>query len=111
MEINGSELNQVWTNLIDNAADAMGDTGTLTLRTKLAGSTVEIQVQDDGPGIPDDIKSHVFEPFYTTKDVGTGTGLGLDVVRRIITERSDGEIDVESEPGKTVFTVRLPVRN
>lgn len=109
MEINGSELNQVWTNLIDNAADAMGQNGKLTIRTRLSGEAVEVEIQDDGPGIPDEIKKNIFDPFYTTKEVGSGTGLGLDVVRRIVTERNGGEITVNSQPGETVFRVRIPL--
>ncbi len=110
MEINGSELNQVWTNLIDNAADAMGDGGILTLRTRMHIDDVEVEIQDDGPGIPSEIQDKIFDPFYTTKEVGTGTGLGLDVVHRIVTERNAGKIAVRSKPGETIFTVTIPIK-
>jgi signal transduction histidine kinase len=110
MEINGSELNQVWTNLIDNAADAMGESGRLTLRTRLAGESVEVDIQDDGPGIPKESESKIFDPFYTTKEVGSGTGLGLDVVRRVIQERNSGEVSVKTRPGETIFTIRIPLK-
>lgn len=109
MEINGSELNQVWTNLIDNAADAMEQSGTLTIKTRKTSDRVVVEIGDDGPGIDDDVMTRIFEPFYTTKDVGSGTGLGLDVARRIIDERSDGKIGVRSKPGETVFRVELPL--
>ncbi|NBC18300.1 MAG: cyclic nucleotide-binding domain-containing protein [Bacteroidetes bacterium] len=102
------ELNQVWTNLIDNALDAMGEGGTLTLVTRREGVTVCIEVIDDGPGIPDDVQSRIFEPFFTTKDVGAGTGLGLDIVRRIVEQQHGGSVRLASEPGRTVFTVSLP---
>ena len=101
------ELNQVWTNLIDNAVDAMDEGGTLRIEAERVGSHVEIRFTDDGSGIPEDMQARIFEPFFTTKDVGQGTGLGLDIVRRIITARHGGSIDVESEPGRTTFTLRL----
>jgi PAS domain S-box-containing protein len=102
------ELNQVWTNLLDNAIDAAGPTGEIGVRTWADGDHIVVEVRDNGPGIPDEIRLRIFDPFFTTKDVGEGTGLGLDVVRRIITGRSGGEIDVSSEPGDTRFVVRLP---
>ena len=105
----GSELNQVWTNLIDNAVDAMEEGGTLTIRTVRDGDSVTVEIEDDGAGIPDELQARVFDPFFTTKDVGQGTGLGLDVVRRIVVERVGGELDLRSRPGETVFRVRLPV--
>jgi signal transduction histidine kinase len=104
----GSELNQVWTNLIDNAIDAVDGDGTITIRTKSDGDHVLVEVGDDGPGIPAEAQSRVFEPFFTTKDVGDGTGLGLDVAWRIVVQRHHGDIRVDSRPGATRFTVRLP---
>ncbi len=107
--MHGSELNQVWTNLIDNAIDALGDSGTITLATRREGDALVVDIADDGPGIPPEARAHIFDPFFTTKDVGKGTGLGLDSVRRIVTERQRGTISVDSEPGRTVFHVRLPL--
>jgi signal transduction histidine kinase len=105
----GSELNQVWTNLLDNAIDALGDTGTITLTTApWHENGVEVRISDDGPGVPDAAKHRIFEPFYTTKAVGSGTGLGLDTARRIVLERHDGDLQLASRPGATTFTVRLP---
>ncbi|MFF7247337.1 ATP-binding protein [Embleya sp. NPDC008237] len=103
-----AELNQVWTNLIDNAADAMGGKGTLTLRARADAASVVIEVEDDGPGIPRDIQDRIFEPFFTTKALGEGTGLGLDISYRIIVERHDGTVTVDSEPGRTTFRITLP---
>ncbi len=104
----GGELNQVWTNLIDNAIDAVDGRGSITVRAYAEGARVVVEVVDDGPGIPRAAQVHVFEPFYTTKDIGSGTGLGLAIVRRIVTDHG-GEIFVQSEPGETCFTVRLPI--
>jgi signal transduction histidine kinase len=104
----GGELNQVWTNLIDNAIDAMDGTGQLTVRTLREGDSAVVEIADDGPGIAPEIQSRIFEPFFTTKDVGEGSGLGLDIVYRIV-RRHEGDIRVESRPGDTRFTVRLPV--
>jgi signal transduction histidine kinase len=108
-EVSGypGELNQVWTNLIDNAIDAMDDGGTLRIEIERAGSHVDVRVIDDGHGIPNDIQARIFDPFFTTKDVGLGTGLGLDIVRRIIEGKHGGSISVDSIPGRTVFTVHL----
>jgi len=103
------ELNQVWTNLIDNAIDASGPEGEVHVRTLRDGDRILVEVEDDGPGIPSDIQSKIFDPFFTTKDVGEGTGMGLDVARRIVRERCHGEIDFQSEPGRTRFQVRLPI--
>lgn len=104
-----AELNQVWTNLITNALDAMdGRGGTLQVSTRLVRDAVLVEVADTGPGMSPETKEHVFDPFFTTKAVGQGTGLGLDISRRIV-ERHNGDISVESEPGKTVFRVRLPI--
>jgi signal transduction histidine kinase len=105
------ELNQVWTNLIDNAVDAMDGQGTLTVRTRADGNDrLMVEIGDTGPGVPDEIRSRVFEPFFTTKDVGQGTGLGLDIVWRIVVGRHGGTIHLESAPGDTRFQVSLPVR-
>jgi len=105
----GSELNQVWTNLLDNAIGALGDQGTITISTQRDGDCVEVRIADDGPGIPDELGDRVFEPFFTTKGVGEGTGLGLDTARRIVVNRHDGSLSFTSTPGSTVFTVRLPL--
>jgi signal transduction histidine kinase len=104
------ELNQVWTNLIDNAIDAMDGAGTLRLTTGAEGNQVVIEVGDTGPGMPPQVAARAFEPFYTTKDVGKGTGLGLDIARRIITERHGGTIIIDSRPGETILRVRIPAR-
>jgi signal transduction histidine kinase len=104
-----AELNQVWTNLIDNAAAAMGGEGTLTLRTARDGDRVLVEVVDTGPGIPPELRQRVFEPFFTTKPVGEGTGLGLDISYRIVVNRHGGDIGVISRPGETRFQVRLPL--
>ena len=105
----GRELNQVWTNLVDNAVDAMNGRGKLRVKTSRdGGEYVLVEITDDGSGIPRELKSRVFEPFFTTKGVGEGTGLGLDIVRRIIAGHG-GEIRVDSTPGETSFKVRLPI--
>jgi signal transduction histidine kinase len=104
----GGELNQVWTNLLDNAIDAVHGRGSITIRTYVEGPRLVVEVIDDGRGIPREAQVHVFEPFYTTKDIGAGTGLGLAIVRRIVTDHG-GEVFVRSEPGETCFTVRLPL--
>jgi PAS domain S-box-containing protein len=106
----GSGLNQIWTNLIDNAIDATDGRGTMTIRTRRDANHVLVSVIDDGKGIPESEISRVFEPFFTTKPQGSGTGLGLDTVWRIITEEHGGMVTVTSEPGRTEFTVRVPVR-
>ena len=106
------ELNQVWTNLVDNAVDAMEGEGTLRLVTRLDGDHVVVEVGDTGPGVLPDVAERVFEPFFTTKDVGKGTGLGLDIVRRAVVERHLGTIEVDRGPDGvgTVMRVRLPLR-
>ena len=105
----GSELNQVWTNLLDNAIGALGETGTITVSTRpWDGDGVEVVIADDGPGIPAELQRQVFDPFFTTKGVGEGTGMGLDVARRIVEDRHQGRMVLESEPGRTAFMVRLP---
>jgi signal transduction histidine kinase len=104
-----AELNQVWTNLIHNALDAMAGSGTLTLRTAVEGDCALVEVADTGPGIPEELRKRVFEPFFTTKPVGEGTGLGLDVSWRIVANRHGGDLRVASRPGDTRFQVRLPL--
>jgi signal transduction histidine kinase len=104
----GSELSQVWTNLIDNAVDAMNGNGELRVRTYRDDSCVVVEIGDNGPGIPPDVEAHMFEPFFTTKGVGQGTGLGLDTVQRIV-KKHRGNIQVTSEPGDTRFQVWLPL--
>jgi signal transduction histidine kinase len=103
------ELNQVWTNLLDNALDAVAVGGRIEVRTGRENSHVRVDIRDDGPGIPSDLLGRIWEPFFTTKPMGEGTGLGLDVVHRIVVRRHGGEIAVTSVPGETCFTVRLPV--
>jgi len=105
----GNELNQVWTNLIDNALDAMGGKGLLELTIVREGNFIRVDITDSGTGIPPEIKSRIFESFFTTKPVGEGSGLGLDIVRRIVENRHRGTISLESEPGKTRFSIRLPL--
>jgi signal transduction histidine kinase/predicted CoA-binding protein len=109
IEAYGSELNQVWTNLIDNAADALGEAGKIRLHTEHEEGWVVVTISDDGPGIPESVKGRIFEPFVTTKPPGKGTGLGLDISYRIVVQRHRGDIEVFSEPGCTCFEVRLPV--
>src|SRR6202050_2603727 len=104
----GSELNQIWTNLIDNAIDAMGGKGELQVRTYREDDCVVVEIGDNGPGIPEEVQAHVFEPFFTTKGVGEGTGLGLDTVQRIV-KKHCGNIQVSSKPGDTRFQVWLPL--
>jgi signal transduction histidine kinase len=104
-----AELNQVWTNLIDNAIYAMPDGGTLTVRTGREDGWVAVEICDTGVGIPDEMQQKIFEPFFTTKPVGQGTGLGLDISYRVITQRHGGDLRVKSHPGDTRFQVRLPL--
>lgn len=106
----GSELNQVWTHLIDNAADALDGRGEITLRTRRDAEGVVVEVEDDGPGIPPEIQARLFEPFFTTKPPGKGAGLGLHTAYSIVTLKHQGEITFESQPGTTVFRVWLPIR-
>jgi len=109
-----SELNQVWTNLIDNACYALQEGGvedpTLTLRAQRDGDDVVVEVEDNGPGMPPEVASRIFDAFYTTKPVGEGTGLGLQISHRIVVLEHRGELDVATEPGRTTFTVVLPIR-
>ena len=104
----GSDLNQVWTNIIDNAIDAMEGKGELRIRAHRDDSSAVIEIGDNGPGIPEDIKPHIFEPFFTTKGVGQGTGLGLDTVQRIV-KKHRGTIQINSKPGDTCFKIWLPL--
>ena len=105
-----TELNQVWTNMIDNAAQAMGGAGTLTVRTAREDDCVLVEIGDTGPGIPPEVQQRIFEPFFTTKPVGAGTGLGLDIAWRIVVNKHHGDIRVESVPGDTRFQVLLPIQ-
>jgi len=105
----GSELNQVWTNLIDNAIDAMNGKGELRIRTSRELDLLLVEIIDNGPGIPENVKPHIFDPFFTTKGVGEGTGMGLDTVYRIVRAHR-GEISFDSRPGRTSFQVRLPLK-
>jgi signal transduction histidine kinase len=104
----GGELNQAWANLLDNAADAVDGRGRIGVRAYRDGDSVAVEVSDDGPGIPPEVGRRVFEPFFTTKQIGDGTGLGLDIVRRIVASHG-GEVAFESVPGETRFVVRLPL--
>ncbi|CUU53706.1 Histidine kinase-, DNA gyrase B-, and HSP90-like ATPase [Parafrankia irregularis] len=108
--VHAAELNQVWTNLIDNAAAAMGGTGTLTVVTTADHDDLVVEIRDSGPGVPADIQDRIFEPFFTTKPVGEGTGLGLDISWRIVVNRHHGNLTVTSVPGDTRFRVCLPIR-
>jgi len=105
----GSELNQVWTNLIDNAISAMGGKGELELKAYQDDNWVVVEVADNGPGIPIEAREKVFDPFYTTKAPGEGTGLGLNISHGIVVEKHQGKISVQSKPGATRFTVELPI--
>jgi signal transduction histidine kinase len=111
IEAYASELNQVWTNLLDNAIDAVDGAGTITIATLVEGERVVVRITDSGPGIPPEVLQHVFEPFFTTKDVGRGTGLGLDISRRIVVDRHGGDIRFQSVPGSTTAIVSLPLRH
>jgi signal transduction histidine kinase len=105
----GSELNQVWTNLIDNAADAMKDSGKLKIRAVQDNDMVLVEIADNGPGIPEAIQARIFDPFFTTKGVREGSGLGLDISDRIV-RKMRGAINVKSVPGDTRFEVRIPIQ-
>jgi signal transduction histidine kinase len=109
LRVRGSGLTQVWTNLLDNAIDALGNSGTITIATRTDGDSAVVAISDDGPGIPADARDRIFDPFFTTKDVGHGTGLGLATARGIVVDRHDGSLSVKSQPGETVFRVRLPI--
>jgi signal transduction histidine kinase len=109
IEAYGSELNQVWTNIIDNAIAAMNGHGEITLHTRREGNWVVVEITDNGPGIPQNIQSQIFDPFFTTKPPGEGTGLGLNISHNIIVQKHKGEISVTSQPGKTCFQIKLPL--
>jgi signal transduction histidine kinase len=109
IEAYGSELNQVWTNIIDNAITAMEGQGEIILRTRRDGQWVVVEIEDNGPGIPEAIQSKVFDPFFTTKPPGEGTGLGLNISHNIVVQKHQGKITVHSQPGQTCFQVRLPI--
>jgi signal transduction histidine kinase len=109
LTIRGSELNQVWTNLLDNAIDALGEGGTITIATRREGDAAVVEIGDDGPAIPPEIRERIFDSFFTTKDVGYGTGLGLATARRVVVDGHDGALTVDSQPGCTTFQVRLPI--
>jgi signal transduction histidine kinase len=102
------ELSQIWANLIDNALDAIPNGGRVEVTAVRERQRVTVRVIDNGAGIPDEVRAHLFEPFFTTKPVGKGTGLGLDIVRRLVSH-NDGDIDVDSRPGRTEFRVSLPI--
>jgi signal transduction histidine kinase len=104
-----SELNQVWTNIIDNAIDAMDGEGMLIVRTRREDPWVVVEIEDNGPGIPEEHQSKIFDPFFTTKEAGQGTGLGLNISRNLIVQKHQGQISVKSESGSTCFSVRLPI--
>jgi len=104
----GSELNKVWTNIIDNAIDAIHGRGELRVRTYRDATCVVVEIGDNGPGIPPEVQPHIFEPFFTTKGVGEGSGLGLDTVQRIV-RKHRGSIEVSSRPGDTRFQIFLPL--
>ncbi|MGH9590314.1 MAG: sensor histidine kinase [Terracidiphilus sp.] len=116
IQTRGSALSQVWTNLIDNALDASPESGHMEIatwnepETSGAPARLGVSICDRGSGIAPDVLPHIFEAFFTTKTQGAGTGLGLEIVHRIVTQKFGGTIDVESEPGRTVFTVRLPMK-
>ncbi len=107
----GSELNQVWTNIIDNAIDAMNGKGEITIRTRKNKNSVSVEIEDNGPGIPVEVQSRIFDPFFTTKEPGKGTGLGLSTSYGIITEKHKGKLKVQSQNGTTRFTVVLPINH
>ncbi len=110
IEAYGSELNQVWTNIIDNAIDALNGGGEITLRTSYDNSWAIIVIEDNGPGIPETIQANLFDPFFSTKPPGQGTGLGLNIAHNIVVQKHNGRIDVNTQPGKTSFEVRLPLQ-
>jgi signal transduction histidine kinase len=107
----GSELNQVWTNLLDNAIYAVNGTGKICVGTTLEDDQLVVEIVDNGAGIPKEVQARMFEPFFTTKTVGSGTGLGLIISHRIVADRHGGEIEFESKPGETRFKVRLPLKH
>jgi signal transduction histidine kinase len=111
LTMHGSELNQVWTNLLDNAIGAVGETGVISVSTSLDNGCVKVDVGDDGPGIPKDVQARIFDPFFTTKAPGSGTGMGLDTARRIVEQRHSGSLTFDTGEGGTTFHVWLPLEN
>lgn len=109
IEAYGSELNEVWSNILDNAIQALDAGGVITLRTRVRGDWIDVEIEDDGPGIPESIQSRIFDPFFTTRDPGRGTGLGLNISHGIVVEKHRGRLSVASKPGQTRFTVSLPI--
>jgi signal transduction histidine kinase len=109
IEAYGSELNQVWTNIIDNAIGAMAGQGEITLRTRQQDQWVVVEIEDNGPGVPESIQGQIFDPFFTTKPPGEGTGLGLNISHNIIVQKHKGKISVRSQPGQTCFQIKLPL--
>lgn len=109
IQAHGGELNQVWTNIIDNAIDAMNGSGQLILRTRHEGAWVMVEIADSGPGIPEEIHVKIFDPFFTTKPLGEGTGLGLNISHNIIVHKHKGQIAIASQPGQTCFQIKLPI--
>ena len=109
LTVRGSELNQVWTNLLDNAIGALGDSGTITITTRRDGDGAVVEIADDGPGMPEENRDRIFDAFFTTKDVGQGTGLGLSTARQIVVDRHGGSLTLDSRPGATIFRVSLPL--
>lgn len=107
--MHGSELNQVWTNILDNAIGALGEEGTITITTMPENGCIKVDIADDGPGIPEDVRSRVFDPFFTTKPPGSGTGMGLDTARRIIEQRHGGSLTFDTGEGGTTFHIWLPL--
>ena len=105
----GSELNQVWTNLLDNAIGALGEDGHIQITTSPDNGCIKVDIADDGPGIPADVQAHIFDPFFTTKAPGSGTGMGLDTARRIVEQRHRGSITFDTGDGGTTFHVWLPL--
>jgi signal transduction histidine kinase len=110
IEAYGSELNQVWTNIIDNAIDALNGGGEIILRTRYDDQWAIVEIEDNGPGIQEEIQPNLFDPFFSTKPPGQGTGLGLNIAHNIVVQKHQGRIDVFSKPGKTRFEVRLPLQ-
>jgi signal transduction histidine kinase len=111
IEARGNELNQVWTNIIDNAITAMNGKGTLKIKTFRQDNWIIVQISDTGHGIPEDVKNKIFDPFFTTKSPGEGTGLGLNISYNIVVEEHQGEFKVVSKPGETCFEVKLPIKD
>src|SRR5690606_28636367 len=109
IEAYGSQLNQVWTNLIDNAVSAMNGKGEMVIRTLREDPWVRVEIEDNGKGIDPNVLPHIFDPFFTTKQPGEGTGLGLNISHNIIVQKHGGQISVDSRPGATRFTIRLPI--